>query len=232
MAPSAATAPGGGPPGNGPPGMNGMLPGGIAAPPGIGGMVFGGAPIIIDMGPCGMLSMLAPPGPGMLGGIIPPPGGIAPGIIGIPGGAIIPPGGIAGIWAPACTTPGFMLTALSGTLCIISCLACQLLTGGALRYGAAIGTGSPHGPVKPGTVGVEYWPEARTVGSPWLAGPWLVDMQPPIAAASIKAPTRRFMKSPPLPGKCTNRADLRCWRGARGPRRGASSSLFRRPSPL
>src|SRR5437762_11614049 len=107
-----------------------------------------------------------PPGnwpPGMNGML---PGGIAPGIIGIPGGAIIPPGGIAGIWAPACTTPGFMLTALSGTLCIISCLACQLLTGGAVRYGAAIGTGSPHGPVKPGTVGVEDWPGARPGGSP------------------------------------------------------------------
>ena len=99
-----------------------------------------------------------------------------------------------------------MLTMLSGMLWDIMRRACQPLTGGELEYGAAIGTGSPHGPVTPGKFCGRYCPEARTVGSPLEAGPWLVDMQPPMAAASIKAPTRRFMKVPPLPGKCTKRA--------------------------
>src|SRR5438552_18084742 len=75
--------------------------------------------------------------------------------------------------------------------------------------------GSPQGPLTPGTFMGRYWPEARTVVPLLVAsGPWLVDMQPPIAAASRSAPTRRFMEGSPNRRKDAQEAANRAtWKG-------------------
>ena len=62
-----------------------------------------------------------------------------------------------------------------------------------------MGIGSPHGPLRPGTLSGTVWPDARTTGWVLAFGSGFEDKQPPAAAARIIAPTDRFMAVPQIP---------------------------------